>query len=178
MTASTELFTIKNYRTVGVQETVLLVNHTFARGGTPAIFVIFVVSRGLSSKTLVLLVRMQFVILTVFVKNPLFLAGQKHGLPQTPFLGPRHKALSKQLGNIFELYSNCLEKAGTIDRNRLQLALKTSHGRWGKTTPKIYDIIYAKFLPLGQFAAYFFLAEATHFAFFGGKRRKIKDTKT
>ena len=42
---------------VGVQETVLLVNHAFARG-TPAIFVIFV-SRGLSSKALVSLVRMQ-----------------------------------------------------------------------------------------------------------------------
>ena len=43
---------------VGVQETVFLVNHAFARG-TPVIFVIFVVSRGLSSKTLVSLVRMQ-----------------------------------------------------------------------------------------------------------------------
>ena len=35
-----------------------LVNHAFARG-TPAIVVIFVVSRGLSSKALVLLVRTQ-----------------------------------------------------------------------------------------------------------------------
>ena len=38
----------------GNKKTVPLVNHAFARG-TPAIFVIFVVSRGLSSKTLVLL---------------------------------------------------------------------------------------------------------------------------
>ena len=42
----------------GFQETVLLVNHALARG-TPAIFVIFVVSRGSSSKAIVLLVRMQ-----------------------------------------------------------------------------------------------------------------------
>ena len=43
---------------LGVQETLLLVNHALARG-TPAIFVIFVGSRGSSSKALVLLVRMQ-----------------------------------------------------------------------------------------------------------------------
>ena len=68
---------------VEVQETVLLVNHAFARG-TPAIFVIFVVSRGLSSKTLVLLVRMQIRHFRRFRQNPpFFLAGkstvyQKH----------------------------------------------------------------------------------------------------
>ena len=28
------------------------------------------------------------------------------------------------------------EKAGKIDKDRLKLALKLSHGRWGKTTPK------------------------------------------
>ena len=43
---------------IRVQEAVLWVNHALARG-TPAIFVIFVVSRGSSSKALVLLVRMQ-----------------------------------------------------------------------------------------------------------------------
>ena len=43
---------------IGVQETMLLVNHASARG-TPAIFVIFVISQGLSSKALVLLTRMQ-----------------------------------------------------------------------------------------------------------------------
>ena len=58
---------------------VLLVNHAFARG-TPAIFVIFVVSRDLSSKALVLLVRMQI--------RHFRLAGQKHGLPKHRFLDP------------------------------------------------------------------------------------------
>ena len=62
---------------VGVQETVLLVNHAFARG-TPAIFVIFVVSRGLSSKALVLLFKMQLChFLAVFVKNPPLFGGTK-----------------------------------------------------------------------------------------------------
>ena len=75
---------------VGVQETVLLVNHALARG-TPAIFVIFVVSRGLSSKALVLLVRMQIRHFAIFVKKPFFLVGQKHGLPKGPFSGPRKR---------------------------------------------------------------------------------------
>ena len=60
----------------GVQETVLLVNHAFARG-TPAIFVIFVVSRGLSSKTFVLLVRMQVRHFRCFRQKPPFLGGTK-----------------------------------------------------------------------------------------------------
>ena len=67
----------------GVQETVLLVNHAFARG-TPTIFVIFVVSRGLSSKAFVLLVRMQIRHFRRFRQKPLVLAGQKHGLPKAP----------------------------------------------------------------------------------------------
>ena len=53
----------------GVQETVLLVNHALAHG-TPAIFVVFVVSRGSSSKPLVLLVRMQIRHLRHFRQNP------------------------------------------------------------------------------------------------------------
>ena len=73
----------------GVQETVLLVNHALARG-TPDIFVIFVVSWGSSSKALVLLVRMQIRHFRHFRQNPLFLAGQKHGLPKAPFSGPRN----------------------------------------------------------------------------------------
>ena len=32
----------------------------------------------------------RFVIFAIFFKNPLFLAGQKHGLPKAPFSGPRH----------------------------------------------------------------------------------------
>ena len=73
----------------GVQETVLLVNHALARG-TPAIFVIFFVSRGSSSKALVLLVRMQIRHFRHFRQKPFFfLAGQKHGLPKAPFSGPR-----------------------------------------------------------------------------------------
>ena len=66
----------------------LLVNHALARG-TPAIFV---VSRGSSSKALVLLDRMQlrhFRHFRHFRQKPLFLAGQKHGLPKAPFSGPR-----------------------------------------------------------------------------------------
>ena len=71
------------------QETVLLANHALARG-TPAIFVIFVVSQGSSSKALVLLVRMQIRHFRHFRQKPLFLAGQKHGLPKAPFSGPRN----------------------------------------------------------------------------------------
>ena len=56
---------------VGVQETVLLVNHALACG-TPAIFVIFVVSRGSSSKALVLLVRMQIRHFRRFRQKPPF----------------------------------------------------------------------------------------------------------
>ena len=70
------------------QKTVLLVNHAFARG-TPAIFVIFVVSRGLRSKALVSLVRTQICHFRLFPQKPPFLAGQKHGLPKAPLLGPR-----------------------------------------------------------------------------------------
>ena len=35
----------------------------------------------------------RFVIFAIFVRNPLFLAGQKHGLPKAPFSGPRRKCL-------------------------------------------------------------------------------------
>ena len=66
-----------------------LVNHAFARG-TPAILVISAVSQGLSSKALVLVwLERKFVISAVFVKNPVVLAGQRHGLPKAPLLGPR-----------------------------------------------------------------------------------------
>ena len=58
----------------GVQETVLLVNHALARG-TPAIFVIFFVSRGSSGKALALLVRMQ--IRHFRQKTPFFFGGTK-----------------------------------------------------------------------------------------------------
>ena len=58
---------------VGVQETVLLVNHALARG-TPAIFV---VSRGSSSKALVLLVRMQIRHFRHFRQKPPFSGGTK-----------------------------------------------------------------------------------------------------
>ena len=54
----------------------LLVNHALARG-TPAIFVIFVVSRGSSSKTLVLLVRMQIRHFRHFRQKPPFSGGTK-----------------------------------------------------------------------------------------------------
>ena len=57
----------------GVQETVLLVNHAFARG-TPAIFV---VSRGLSSKAFVVLVRMQIRHFRRFRQKPPRFGGTK-----------------------------------------------------------------------------------------------------
>ena len=57
-----------------------------------AIFVIFVGSRDFEQqKPLFYWLGRKFVIFAVFVKNPLFLAGQKHGLPKAPFLGPRNK---------------------------------------------------------------------------------------
>ena len=53
-----------------------LVNHAFARV-TPAIFVIFVVSPGLSSKALVFLVRAQIHHLRRFRQKPPLLGGTK-----------------------------------------------------------------------------------------------------
>ena len=32
------------------------------------------------------------------------------------------------------------EKAGKIAKHRLGLALNISHGRWGKTTPKVFKV--------------------------------------
>ena len=58
------------------QKTVPLVNHAFARG-TPAIFVVFVVSRGLSSKALVLLARTQIRHFRRFRQNPPRFGGTK-----------------------------------------------------------------------------------------------------
>ena len=70
----------------GVQKTVLLVNHALARG-TPAIFVIFVVSRGSSSKALVLLVRMQIRHFRHFRQNPPFSGGTKARFTKSTVFG-------------------------------------------------------------------------------------------
>ena len=71
-----------------VQETVLLVNHAFARG-TLAIFVIFIGSRGLSSKTLVLLVRTQIRHFRRFrQKNPSFWRDKSTVYQKHRFLDP------------------------------------------------------------------------------------------
>ena len=76
------------------QKAVPLVNHASARG-TPAIFVIFVVPRGLSSKALVLLVRTQIRRFRRFPsKTPLFWRGKGTALPKAPFLGPRKCSLA------------------------------------------------------------------------------------
>ena len=76
--------------TLGLQETVLLVNHALARG-TPAIFVIFVVSRGSSSKTLVLLVRMQIRHFRHFRQKPPFSGGTKARFTKSTVFGtPGH----------------------------------------------------------------------------------------
>ena len=71
---------------VGVQETVLLVNHAPARG-TPAIFVIFVVSRGSSSKALVLLVRMQIRHFRHLRQKPPFSGGTKARFTKSTVFG-------------------------------------------------------------------------------------------
>ena len=71
---------------IGVQETVLLVNHALARG-TPAIFVIFVVSRGSSSKALALLVRMQIRHFRHFRQKPPFSGGTKARFTKSTVFG-------------------------------------------------------------------------------------------
>ena len=65
---------VENEQKLGVQETVLLVNHALARG-KPAIFVIFVVSRASSSKALVLLARIQIRHFRHFRQKPPFSSG-------------------------------------------------------------------------------------------------------
>ena len=66
-------------------KTVFLVNHAFA-WVTPSISVIFVVSRGLGSKALGLLVRTKICHFRHFF---LFGRGQRHGLPKAPLLTRR-----------------------------------------------------------------------------------------
>ena len=78
----------------GSQKTTPLVKHAFARV-TPAIFVIFVDSRGLSSKAPVLMVRTQIHHFRRFHrKPPLFGGGQRHGLPKAPFWDPERRVIS------------------------------------------------------------------------------------
>ena len=64
----------------------LLVNHVLARG-TPAIFVIFVVSRVSSSKALVLLVRMQIRHFRHFRQEPPFSGGTKARFTKSTVFG-------------------------------------------------------------------------------------------
>ena len=71
---------------VGVQETALLVNHALARG-TPTIFVIFVISRGSSSKALVSLVRMQIRHFRHFRQKPPFSGGTKARFTKSTVFG-------------------------------------------------------------------------------------------
>ena len=96
---------------IGVQETVLLVNHALARG-TPAIFVIFVVSQGSSSKALVLLVRMQIRHFRHFRQNRPFSGGTKARFTKSTVFGtpklllhPGHlrPVIIKPVGRIFEI---------------------------------------------------------------------------
>ena len=51
----------------------------------------------LSSKALVYWLERKFVIFAAFTKTPLFLAGQRHGLPKAPFLGPRLETPSPEV---------------------------------------------------------------------------------
>ena len=81
---------------LGVQETVLLVNHALARG-TPAIFVIFVVSRGSSSKALVLLVRMQIRHFRHFRQKPPFSGGTKARFTKSTVFGTLITSLNKEV---------------------------------------------------------------------------------
>ena len=88
------------------QKTVPLVNHAFARV-TPTIFVIIVVSRGLSSKALVLLVRTQIRIFAPFSsQTSLFLAGQRHGLPKALFSGPQQDSFT--LNSLKKIYQRTM----------------------------------------------------------------------
>ena len=64
----------------------LLVNHALARG-TPAVFVIFVVSRGSSSKALVLLVRIQIRHFRHFRQKPPFSGGTKARFTKSTVFG-------------------------------------------------------------------------------------------
>ena len=86
-----EFWTPPRFLKFRVQETVLLVNHALARG-TPAIFVIFVVSRGSSSKALVLLVRMQIRHFRHFRQKPPFSGGTKARFTKSTVFGtPRNE---------------------------------------------------------------------------------------
>ena len=71
---------------LGVQETVLLVNHALARG-PPAFFIIFVIARGSSNKALVLLVRMQIRHFRHFRQKPPFSGGTKARFTKSTVVG-------------------------------------------------------------------------------------------
>ena len=72
-----------------------LLNHAFDRT-TPAIFVISSFHRARAANALFYILERKFVIFGGFVqKKTFFLAGQRCGLPQAPFLGPRNSASSK-----------------------------------------------------------------------------------
>ena len=84
----------------------LLVNHALACG-TPAIFVIFVVSRGSSSKALVLLVRMQIRHFRHFRQKPPFSGGTKARFTKSTVFGtPTRLSLFKgsRIGRSLRLH--------------------------------------------------------------------------
>ena len=92
---------------IGVQETVLLVNHALARG-TPAIFVIFVVARGSSSNALVLLVRMQIRHFRHFRQNPPFSGGTKARFTKSTVFGtPEMKHQQETRTSRLPMQSKC-----------------------------------------------------------------------
>ena len=74
----------------------LLVNHALARE-TPAIFVIFVVSRGSSSKALVLLVRMQIRHFRHFRQKPTFSGGTKARFTKSTVFGTPIEGIARRI---------------------------------------------------------------------------------
>ena len=116
-----------------VQETVLLVNHALARG-TPAIFVIFVVSRGSSSKALVLLVRMQIRHFRHFRQKPPFSGGTKARFTKSTVFGT-----PKAQGDFLQTFQRFGPKGPGDPYQRpelptlpvrVQSILNSSWGRW------------------------------------------------
>ena len=108
----------------GVQETVLLVNHALARG-TPAIFVIFVVSRGSSSKTLVLLVRMQIRHFRHFRQKSSFSGGTRARFTKSTVFGTPMFVLS----NPWERRGKTFKKRTAIPCQKIRVQLTGGNKR-------------------------------------------------
>ena len=99
----------------------------------------------------------------------------------------QNKAFQKSFAYISLVFKNCTfsnKMANQRSRNRDKLNIEnnqTMDHRLGRrhlshmmTEPKSLSLYIFAFRPI---CCLLFLAETTHFAFFGGKRRRIKDNK-